>query len=99
LAAARRAADRGPPSHKRTARPGAMLSEKKQSDAPEPYLIQAIRHEPKNATNYWYLGKAYAAKKKNRQAIDNYELYLKYAPPKDADRDKAKEIINQLKRK
>jgi tetratricopeptide (TPR) repeat protein len=76
-----------------------MLVEKKQYDEAEKYLIQAIRKDDKNAANYWYLGKAYAALHKSRAAIDNYELFLRYAPKNDGDREKAKELINQLKRK
>jgi superkiller protein 3 len=99
LRAYRKAVELEPPYPKAVSKLGAMLVEKKLYDEAEPYLIQAIRKDEKNPANYWYLGKAYAAKRKNRAAIDNYELFLRYAPKNDADRDKAKEIINQLKRK
>src|SRR5262249_43412352 len=95
----KRAVEIDPPFPKAFGKLGSVLVDNKQYDDAEPYLIQAIRKDPKNAINYWYLGKAYAALHKNRQAIDNYELYLKYAPKTDADREKAKEIINQLKGK
>ena len=61
--------------------------------------ITAIRREPKNAANYFWLGKAYAGLRKTRQAIDNYESFLKFAPKNDPDRDRARELINQLKRR
>jgi Flp pilus assembly protein TadD len=99
LKAYRKAVALEPPYPKAVSKLGGMLVEKKQYDEAEPYLIQAIRKDDKNPANYWYLGKAYAAKKRNRAAIDNYELFLKYAPKNDSDREKAKEIINQLKRK
>ena len=98
VSAYRHAVELQPPFPKATGKLGSMLVEKKQYDEAEQYLIAAIRQDPKSATNYWFLGKAYAAKKKNRPAIDNYELFLKYAPAKDPDREKAKEIINRLRR-
>jgi cytochrome c-type biogenesis protein CcmH/NrfG len=75
-----------------------MLVDKKQYDEAEGFLISAVRKDEKNAGNYWYLGKAYAAKRKNRQAIDNFELFLKYAAKDDANRDKARDQITKLKR-
>jgi tetratricopeptide (TPR) repeat protein len=99
LRAYRKAVELEPPFPKAVAKLGAMLVEKKLYDEAEPYLIQAIRKDEKNPANYWYLGKAYAAKRKNRAAIDNYELFLRYAPKNDSDRERAKEIINQLKRR
>jgi superkiller protein 3 len=99
IKAYRRAVEIDPPFPKAVGKLGSVLVDNKQYDDAEPYLIQAIRKDPKNAVNYWYLGKAYAAQKKNRQAIDNYELFLKYAPKDDEDRNRAKEIINQLKRR
>jgi tetratricopeptide (TPR) repeat protein len=99
LRAYRKAVEIEPPFPKAVAKLGAMLVERKQYDEAEPYLIQAIRKDEKNPANYWFLGKAYAAKRKTRAAIDNYELFLRYAPKTDADRERAKEILNQLKRK
>ena len=99
IAAYRRALEIDPPYPKASGKLGGALVDTKQYDEAEPYLIQAIRKDPKIAVNYWYLGKAYAAKHKNRQAIDNYELFLKYAAKDDNDRDKAREMINSLKRK
>jgi cytochrome c-type biogenesis protein CcmH/NrfG len=102
IKAYRRAVEIDPPYPKAVGKLGSVLVDNKQYDDAEPYLIQAIRKDPtdpKSAVNYFYLGKAYAALRKNRQAIENYELYLKYAPKGDADRDKAQEQIRQLKRK
>jgi superkiller protein 3 len=98
IQAYRHAVELQPPFPKATGKLGGMLVEKKLYDEAESYLIAAIRQDPKNPANYWNLGRAYAAKHKNRPAIENYELFLKYAPPKDPDRDKAKEIINRLRR-
>jgi cytochrome c-type biogenesis protein CcmH/NrfG len=98
ISAYRHAAQIEPPYPKVHGKLGSMLVEKNQYDDAEPSLITAVRQDPKNPINYWYLGKAYAAKRKNRAAIENYELFLKYAPAKDPDREKAKEIINRLRR-
>lgn len=99
LAAYRRSLELDPPYVKAAGKLGTVLVEKRQYEDAEQYLIQAIRKEPKNAQNYWYLGRAYAAQRKKTQAIDNYELFLKYAAKNDPERDKAREIINQLKRR
>jgi tetratricopeptide (TPR) repeat protein len=99
IAAYRRSMELDPPYVKASGKLGTVLVEKKQYEDAEQYLIQAIRKEPKNAANYFWLGKSYAGQRKKTQAIDNFELYLKYAQKNDADRDKAKELINQLKRK
>jgi superkiller protein 3 len=98
ISAYRHAVQLEPPFPKATGKLGSMLVEKKLYDEAESYLIAAIRQDPKNATNYWFLGKSYAAKHKNRAAIDNYELFLKYASTKDPDRERAKDIINRLRR-
>jgi tetratricopeptide (TPR) repeat protein len=99
IAAYQRALAIDPPYAKATGKLGCTLVDTKQYDDAEPYLIQAIRKETKNAQNYWCLGNAYAAKRKYRAAIDNYELFLKYASKDDNDRERARELINQLKRK
>jgi tetratricopeptide (TPR) repeat protein len=99
IAAYRRALELDPPFVKANGKLGGVLVDKQQYEDAEQYLIQAIRKEPKNATNYWYLGKAYAAVRKKSQAIDNFELFLKHAAKNDPERDRAKDIINQLKRK
>jgi len=99
LQAYRKAVELEPPFPKAFGKLGGMLVDKKQYDEAEPLLIQAIRKDDKYALNYWYLGKAYAAKKKNRQAIDSYEMFLKHAAKDDANRERAREIINNLKRK
>ena len=49
-------------------------------------LTQAVRRDGKNPANYLPLGVVYAAKRKPKQAIENYELFLKYAPKNDPDR-------------
>ncbi len=95
----RRAVDLDPPFPKAIGKLGQVLVLAKQYDDAEPVLIQAIRREPKAAINYLNLGAVYQAKKKPRQAIDNYELFLKYAPTNDPDRRKAREAISELKRK
>jgi hypothetical protein len=41
----------------------------------------------------------YAARKKYRLSIDNYERFLEIAPKDDKDRARAKEAIRELKRK
>jgi superkiller protein 3 len=98
ISAYRKAVELEPPYPKALGKLGGLLVDKKQYDEAEPLLIQAIRKDDKNAVSYWYLGKAYAAKRKNRQAIDNFELFLKYAAKDDANREKAREQINKLKR-
>jgi cytochrome c-type biogenesis protein CcmH/NrfG len=99
IRAYRRSVELEPPFPKAMGKLGALLVDKKEYDDAERYLTLAVRHEPKNPVNYWFLAKAYAARHKNRQAIDSYEQFLKLAPKDDGNREKAKEAINQLKRR
>ena len=99
ISAYRKAVDLEPPFPKALGKLGSTLVDTKQYDEAERYLILAIRREPKNAVHYFLLGKAYAGMRKTRQAIDNYESFLKFAPKNDPDRDRARELINQLKRR
>jgi cytochrome c-type biogenesis protein CcmH/NrfG len=41
----------------------------------------------------------YAAKRKSSQAIEMFQKFLELAPPADPDRKRAKEAINELKRR
>jgi len=45
------------------------------------------------------LGVVYAARKKNKLAIDNYEKFLELAPRDDKDRARARDAIRGLKRR
>jgi superkiller protein 3 len=99
IAAYRKAVDLDPPFPKAVAKLGSALVDRKSYDEAERFLIQAIRREPKNAANYLTLGRAYAAMHKTRQAIDNYESFLKFAPKNDPERDHVRDVINQLKRR
>ena len=74
-----------------------MLAQRKQYDEAEIVLTQAVRRDSKSAQNYMLLGVVYAAKRKPKQAIDNYELFLKYAPKNDADRPRVLNAISELK--
>lgn len=99
IAAYRKATDLDPPYPKAVTKLGATLVDTKQYDDAEVVLTQAIRREPKNAANYWHLARAYAAKRKTRAAIDNYETFIRLAAKNDPDRERARELINQLKRR
>ena len=70
-----------------------MLVERKQFDEAETFLIQGIRKDNKNAVNYLHLGAVYAAKKKYRLAIENFEKFLDLAPRNDPDRGRARNAI------
>jgi hypothetical protein len=41
----------------------------------------------------------YAARRKNRLAIENYQKFLDLAPKNDPDRGRAKDAIQELKRR
>jgi len=99
IAAYRKALELDPPYPKATGKLGCMLVDKKQNEEAEPLLIQAIRKDDKFAGNYWCLGKLYAAQRKNRAAVENLEAFLKYAGKHDDNADKARDLINQLKRR
>jgi cytochrome c-type biogenesis protein CcmH/NrfG len=74
-----------------------LLAERKQYDDAEVVLTQAVRRDGKNPANYLPLGVVYAAKRKPKQAIENYELFLKYAPKNDPDRARVTNAINELR--
>jgi len=77
------------------------IATKKYDDA-EMLLTTAVRRDGKAAANYYQLGVVYAAKKKNRQAVENYKKYLELAPKTEAEKDDrahAKEQIGELGRK
>jgi cytochrome c-type biogenesis protein CcmH/NrfG len=99
ISAYRKAIDLDPPYPKALGKLALLLVERKQYDDAEALLIPAIRKEPKNAVNYLNLGVVYAARKKNKLAIDNYEKFLELAPKDDKDRARAKEAIRELKRR
>lgn len=99
IAAYRKAVELDPPFPKAFGKLGGMLVDSKQYEEAEQLLTVAIRKDDKVAINYWYLGKLLAAQHKNRQAIDNYELFVKYAPRTDPNRERARELINSLKRR
>ena len=73
--------------------------ERKQYDEAEVVLTQAIRRDKTAPVNYLNLGTVYAAKKKNQLAIENFEKFLSLASKSDPDRARAKDAINELKRK
>ena len=75
-----------PPYPKALTKLGTLLLDKKQYDEAEIVLTQGIRREPKNASNYFPLGKLYAAEKKKAQAIEAFDKFLELAPKTDPDR-------------
>ena len=99
ISAYRKAIDLDPPYPKALGKLALLLVERKQYDEAEAVLIPAIRKEPKNAINYLNLGVVYAARKKNKLAIDNYEKFLELAPRDDKDRARARDAIRGLKRR
>ena len=50
----------------------------------------------RSAQNYMLLGVVYAAKRKPKQAIENYELFLKYAPKNDPDRPRVHQCYQRV---
>jgi len=88
-----------PPYPKALGKYAALLIERKQYEEAEDLLNKAIRKDPRNATNYFHLGALYAAKKKNKLAVENYQKYLDLAPKTDPERNRAKELITELKRR
>ncbi|HEX4420103.1 MAG TPA: tetratricopeptide repeat protein [Kofleriaceae bacterium] len=99
LVAYRKAVKLEPPYPKAFAKLGGMLLEKKQYEEAEVYLTKAVRTDEKNPISYWYLGRLYSATHKPRAALENLELFLRYAPKDDPNREKAHELVNQLKRR
>ncbi|CAN5911773.1 hypothetical protein BH11MYX2_BH11MYX2_01900 [soil metagenome] len=99
LNAYQKAVDLDPPYPKAIAKLGLLLIERKQYDDAERFLTQSVRRDAKNPSNYLNLGAVYAAKKKNKLAIENFEKFLGLAPKNDPDRARAKEAIQELKRR
>lgn len=99
LSAYHKAVDVDPPYPKAIAKLGGMYFEKKNYDEAEKYLTQAVRKDDHNAVAYWYLARVYAATKRPRAAIENFDLYLKYAPKEDPNREKARDLRDLLKRR
>ncbi len=99
IKAYKKSLDLDPPYPKATGKLGLLYIYAKHYDDAEAVLIPAIRRDPKNATNYYYLGAVYAAKGQKRIAIENYEKYLDLAPKNDPDRRRAKTAIRKLKRR
>jgi Flp pilus assembly protein TadD len=99
ISAYRKSVELDPPYPKAQQKLGLLLVERKQYDEAEVVLTQAIRRDKTVPVNYLNLGTVYAAKKKNQLAIENFEKFLELAPKSDPDRARAKEAINELKRK
>jgi tetratricopeptide (TPR) repeat protein len=99
ISAYRKAVDLDPPYPKAQQKLGLLLLDKKQYDDAEVVLTQAIRRDKTVPINYLNLGLVYAAEKKKDLAIENLEHFLQIAPKNDADRGKAKDTLNELKRK
>lgn len=95
----RKAVALDPPHPKAAAKLSMLLIDEKDYDGAEKVLTVAIRKDGKNATNYLNLGMVYAAKRKSSQAIEMFQKFLELAPPADPDRKRAKEAINELKRR
>ena len=99
ISAYRKAVELDPPYPKAQQKLGLLLVDRKQYDEAEVVLTQAIRRDKNVPINYLNLGVVYAAKKKNQLAIENFEKFLQLAPKNDADRGRARDAINELKRK
>ncbi len=99
LEAYEKAMDRDPPYPKAVGKLGLLLVQTKRYDEAETVLIAGIRKDKSNAVNYLHLGVVYAAKGKNKLAIENYEKFLELAPKNDPERARAKSAIQELKRR
>ncbi len=99
IEAYRKAVKLDPPHPKAAAKLALLLIEQKDFDGAEKVLTVAIRKDGKNPTNYLNLGMVFAAKRKNSQAIEMFQKFLDLAPSTDIDRKRAKEAINELKRR
>jgi tetratricopeptide (TPR) repeat protein len=100
LNAYRKAVDLDPPYVKALLKLGIMLVEKKQYEEAEGLLTQALRRDPKASVQaYYYLGVLYDAKKKYRQAFENYESFVKLAPKSDENLPRAREQVQVLRNK
>lgn len=95
----RRAVDLDPPHPKAITKLGKLLIERKQYDEAEAMLTSGIRRDKANAANYFNLAAVYAAKRKNKLAIENYQHFLELAPKNDPDRAEARDAIAKLKRR
>jgi tetratricopeptide (TPR) repeat protein len=76
-----------------------LLIERKQYDEAEDLLTKAIHKDPRGFANYFNLGTLYAAQKKYKLAVENFQKYLDLAPKSDGDRAKAQKEIGELKRR
>lgn len=99
LNAYQKAVELDPPYPKAIGKLGLLLVQLKKYDDAEAFLIQGIRKDKTNAVNYLHLGSVYAAKRKYKLAIENFEEFLERAPRNDPDRDRARDAIRELKRK
>ena len=98
----KKAVDIDPPYPKALTKLATMYVASKKYDDAEQLLTTAVRRDAKAAANYSQLGVVYAAKKKNKQAVESYKKYLELAPKTDADapdRANAKAQITELARK
>jgi cytochrome c-type biogenesis protein CcmH/NrfG len=86
-----------PPYPKALTKLGMLLIDKKQFDEAKIVLTQAVRREPKNASNYLPLGKLYAAEKKKTQAVEALDKFLELAPKTDPERGVAKRERDALR--
>lgn len=100
LNAYRKAVDLDPPYVKALLKLGEMLVDKKQYEEAEGLLTQALRRDAKaSIPAYYYLGVLYEAKKKYRQAFENYESFVKLAPKTDENLARAREQVQALRNK
>ena len=99
LKAYRKAVDIDPPYLKALQKLGLLLIERKQYADAEVPLTDAARRDKDNPLTYFELGQAYAGQHKTRAAIDAYAKYLDLAPKDDPDRRRAKELMEELKRR
>jgi superkiller protein 3 len=100
LNAYRKAVDIDPPYVKALLKLGIMLVDKKQYEEAEGLLTQAVRRDPKaSVSGYFYLGQLHQAKQKPRQALEDYENFVKLAPKTDDNIARAHAAIQQLKGK
>jgi tetratricopeptide (TPR) repeat protein len=95
----RKAVELDPPYPKALQKLGLLLLGKKHYDEAEAVLTQAIRRDKSVPINYLNLGFVYSAKQNSQLAIENLEKYLELAPKTDPDRSRAKDALNELKRK
>jgi tetratricopeptide (TPR) repeat protein len=99
LEAYRKAVSLEPTHPKAASKLALMLMDQKDFEGAEKVLTVAVRKDGKNAVNYLNLGAVFAAKRKNSQAIEMFQKFLELASPTDPDRKRAKDAINELKRR